>query len=51
MKFNFLINRNTDVLLVDEGYSGLKIDHKKFYLLKNEIYLIYLFKIFFKYFY
>ena len=44
MKFNFLINRNTDVLLVDEGYSGLKIDHKKFYLLKNEIYLIYLFK-------
>ena len=44
MKFNFLINKSTDVLIVDEGYSGLKIDHKKFYLLKNEIYLIYLFK-------
>ena len=44
MKFNLNINRKTDILIVDDGYSNFKPKKCKFSYLKKEIYLFYFFK-------
>jgi len=44
MKLNLNINPQTDLLIVDDGYSGFIPKNCKFSYLKKEIYLFYLFK-------
>ena len=41
-KLNFKVNKKVDLLLVDNNYADFKFENINYYILKNEIYLIYL---------